>query len=262
MVREAERAGLKFDPKKVRDLNCCEEFASLRRKTIGAPGGPPIPEIEVQQPTPGFQKEELDFPALYSDLIPPKSKDDNEPHINGEGAFAEGVNGVELAVGASASSTRLAKEEEAEASRFARALDSAARKGHMHDVLCFNNGSSAIGVIAWNFMEYLPFRRMDLQPDGSWKSINWPLPKGEVRDIPADVVIHSSVIKRMKADPEYRPGNLIIGGGGRGIRKASKEYGIGKWKILREEGDPIGEVWVRDGKPPLPPSTPSTARSK
>jgi hypothetical protein len=53
----------------------------------------------------------------------------------------------------------------------------------------------------------------------------------------------------MKADPTYRPGNLIIGGGGRGVRFASSEYGIGKWKCLREEGDPVGEVWVRDGRP-------------
>jgi hypothetical protein len=53
----------------------------------------------------------------------------------------------------------------------------------------------------------------------------------------------------MQADPKYRPGNLIIGGGGRGVRFAPAEYGIGKWKILREEGDPVGECWVRDGPP-------------
>lgn len=49
-------------------------------------------------------------------------------------------------------------------------------------------------------MEYLPFRRMDLQEDGSWKAIIWPLPKGEVRDIPNNALIHGSVIKRMEAD--------------------------------------------------------------
>lgn len=51
----------------------------------------------------------------------------------------------------------------------------------------------------------------------------------------------------MEADPTYRPGNLIVGGGGRGVRFAPKAYGTGKWKLLREAGDPIGEVWVRDG---------------
>ena len=53
----------------------------------------------------------------------------------------------------------------------------------------------------------------------------------------------------MNADPLYRPGNLIVGGGGRGVRIAPRAYGIGKWKVLREEGDPIGECWVRDGAP-------------
>lgn len=94
-------------------------------------------------------------------------------------------------------------------------------------------------------MEYLPFRRMDLQADGSWKSIRWPLPKGEVRDVPDDVVVHNSVIKRMKADERYRPGNLILGGGGRGTKVAPREAGIGEWRVCREEGDPIGEVYVR-----------------
>ncbi|KAI9695136.1 MAG: hypothetical protein M1820_008904 [Bogoriella megaspora] len=97
----------------------------------------------------------------------------------------------------------------------------------------------------WNIMEYLPFRRMDLQADGSWKSINWPLPMGEVRDIPDDALIHGSVIKRMQTDPKYRPGNLICGGGGRGVKKAPAKYGMGEWKVFKEEGDIVGEVYVR-----------------
>jgi hypothetical protein len=66
--------------------------------------------------------------------------------------------------------------------------------------------------------------------------------------IPDNVVIHHSVIKRMQADPTYRPGNLIVGGGGRGVRCAPAKYGIGNWKLLRDAGDPIGECWIRDGK--------------
>lgn len=98
-------------------------------------------------------------------------------------------------------------------------------------------------------MEYLPFRRMDLQPNGTWKSITWPLPKGEVRDIPDDVVIHNSVVRRMEFDASYRPGNLIVGGGGRGIRRAPVSEGMGRWKVIREKGDLIGECFVRDGRP-------------
>ena len=99
--------------------------------------------------------------------------------------------------------------------------------------------------MSWRIMEFLPFRRMDLQPDGSWKSIRWPLPKGEVRDIPHDAKIHHSALRRMEADENYRPGNLIVGGGGRGVRRAPKHLGTGEWVVLREEGDPTGEVLVR-----------------
>ena len=65
-------------------------------------------------------------------------------------------------------------------------------------------------------------------------------------DIPNDVVIHHTVLERMRHDPSYRPGNLIIGGGGRGTRKAPAEYGMGQWRVCREEGDIVGECWVRD----------------
>ena len=99
-------------------------------------------------------------------------------------------------------------------------------------------------------MEYMPFRRMDLQPDGSWKPIRWPLPCGEVRDIPLTARVHGSVIRRMQMDPDYRPGNLIVGGGGRGMRRAPEEYGMGEWECVAEEGDPVGEVWVK--KTPAP----------
>ncbi|KAK5685744.1 hypothetical protein LTR17_026966 [Elasticomyces elasticus] len=107
-------------------------------------------------------------------------------------------------------------------------LETAAK---LHDSLAFGGGMSALGVSSWQIMEYLPFRRMDLQPDGSWKPINWPLPRGEVRDMPPNALIHMSVIHRMQADPMYRPGNVILGGGGRGIRKAPEEAGIGDWRV-------------------------------
>lgn len=129
--------------------------------------------------------------------------------------------------------------------RFLETLESSCTRGRIHDCLSFGQGLPMGTVISWKLMEYLPFRRMDLRKDGSWKAIRWPLPMGEVRDIPDDVKIHNSVIRRMRADPSYRPGNLIIGGGGRGKRKAPKEMGMGDWVVLREEGHPVGEVWVK-----------------
>lgn len=71
---------------------------------------------------------------------------------------------------------------------------------------------------------------------------------GEVRDIPEDAKIHHSAIRRMEADENYRPGNLIVGGGGRGVRKAPKELKIGEWVVHKNKGDPVGEVLVRKGK--------------
>lgn len=115
----------------------------------------------------------------------------------------------------------------------------------IHDSLEYGQGLGTIAVTAWKFMEYLPFRRMDLQPDGSWRPIRWPLPCGEVRDIPDAVRVHGSVIRRMHTDECYRPGNLIIGGGGRGVRLAAKEHGIGEWICVENPGDPIDEIWVR-----------------
>ena len=63
--------------------------------------------------------------------------------------------------------------------------------------------------------------------------------------MPRNAKVHHSAIKRMQADPSYRPGNLIIGGGGRGIVIAPPEAGIGEWTVVGEEGDHVGEVYVR-----------------
>ncbi|KAG8428364.1 hypothetical protein J3459_003997 [Metarhizium acridum] len=123
-----------------------------------------------------------------------------------------------------------------------------AHTSRLHDSLVYGGGLGAMAVTAWKLMEYLPFRRMDLQPNGSWKPIRWPLPRGEVRDIPDGVRVHGSVIRRLNEDETYRPGNLIMGGGGRGKRRAPKEYGIGDWVCVDEPGDAIGEIWVKRDK--------------
>jgi hypothetical protein len=52
----------------------------------------------------------------------------------------------------------------------------------------------------------------------------------------------------MKMDDQYRPGNLIIGGGGRGVRKAPAMHGIGDWECVADHGDPVGEIWMRKKK--------------
>ena len=134
---------------------------------------------------------------------------------------------------------------EAKARHFHESFHQNATLGYMHDCLSFGGGLPGTSVFSWRIMEYLPFRRMDLRADGSWHAIRWPLPQGETRDIPRDAKIHNTVIKRMEQDERYRPGNLIVGGGGRGLRVAPKKYGIGPWEVFEYQGDPVKEVYIR-----------------
>ena len=196
IVREAQRAGLEFDSDKMLNLNCCDDnYSNELANPVSNTVAPP--QIQVT-------RTESDHNIFNS----PKT-DKEQP------GWAEGM-----------------EPEPPKKSHFQHRLEVSAANGVLHDCLEYNNGLSAASVISWKIMEYLPFRRMDLQPDGSWKAISLPLPMGEVRDIPEDAWVHHSAIKRMEADPNYRPGNLIVGGGGRGMRKAPPELGIGQWEIL------------------------------
>lgn len=226
MVREAQKTGLQFDETKLRALHCTHEEAVLaeplepRRHTMNL-----VPTIEIDPASPA--------PVTDHENSPLEHRDE------------EGKRGISRDSSPSLSDLHHHHRH----TKFFRHLHSASTRGKIHDVLQFNNGASRLSVVSWNMMEYLPFRRMDLQEDGSWKAIVWPLPKGEVRDIPDNAIIHCSVIKRMEVDPNYRPGNLIVGGGGRGVRRAPAEMGMGKWKVFHEEGHPVGECYVRREKP-------------
>ena len=215
MVREAQRAGLEFDPQNMIQLKCCDEDFNMAPPALVTAQGLPIPEVQITS-----SPETPNHPDLF-----------RNPHSDVEKiGWAPGL-----------------QPEAPQQSKFHQNLHTAATKGVLHDCLVFNNGLSRGSVISWKVMEYMPFRRMDLRPDGSWKAISLPLPMGETRDIPDNAWIHHSAIKRMQADENYRPGNLIIGGGGRGVRRAPKEMGLGEWVVLKNEGDPIGEVYVRKG---------------
>ena len=218
MVREAQRAGLEFDGEAMLKLNCCDEDFNI--PALGLPNSfPPagndnLPEIEVTS----------------SPATPPVDIFHSPHQEKREPGWATGMEPTQV-----------------KSSKFHDTLHYAFTKGVLHDCLEFNGGLSHTSVVSWKLMEYMPFRRMDLRPDGTWKAITFPLPMGEVRDIPETAWIHHSAIRRMEADPNYRPGNLIIGGGGRGVRKAPKEYGIGNWEVLKGQGDPVGMVYIRKG---------------
>lgn len=66
--------------------------------------------------------------------------------------------------------------------------------------------------------------------------------------MPADAKVHHSAIRRMENNPRYRPGNLIMGGGGRGWITAPKKAGIGEWVVVGQEGDVVGERVMRKPK--------------
>ena len=202
MVREAQRAGLNFDDRKVRALNCAAPSPGPTLANLNE--GTTIPDIALSAPSPRVEDHQEEPSLSLSPLQQEQQQRQAElPDTSEKPPQPSTPDGS-------------AASNEPFSSPFARMLHTAATGGPIHDVLQFSNGAGALGVISWNAMEYLPFRRMDLQPDGSWRSVAWPLPMGEVRDVPKDVVVHGSVLRRMALDEGYRPGNLICGGGGRG----------------------------------------------
>lgn len=120
---------------------------------------------------------------------------------------------------------------------FVNALQIGGMKGRLHDLLVCGHGLSTVSVISWRLMEYLPLRRMEAQPDGKWKAVRWPPPRGQSRDVPTDARIHASALQRMKCDASYRPAGLTDG--------VSNDSGIGKWMIHSHEGDPVRERYIR-----------------
>ncbi|GJP91488.1 sporulation associated protein [Aspergillus niger] len=206
MVQEAKKAGLQFDPKKLKQFECDEEYDGEYT---------PINEHSQWHPRHEFCRDPIHNKAVNGQHMLKLAGDERK------------------------------KDASAPSNRFHDALVASSTDGFLHDCLEFNAGLPALSVISWRIMEYLPFRRMDLQTDGSWKPIRWPLPCGEVRDIPDDAQIHVSALRRMQTNPNYRPGNLIKGGGGRGVKVAPKELGIGQWELKAHGGDLVRETYVR-----------------
>ncbi|KAI4112624.1 MAG: hypothetical protein LQ345_006254, partial [Seirophora villosa] len=208
MIREAQRAGLELDDEQMFNLHCRDEDPRMLDATFPSTN----PAHQQQEWEQQAQQQQQQIPT-FQVTTPSQPNIFRSPHS--EHAQPGWHAGLEP--------------EAPKPSEFHRRLHHAATRSSLHDCLKFNNGLPRASVLSWKIMEYLPFRRMDLQPDGSWKAITMPLPMGEVRDIPEDAKIHHSAIRRMEADENYRPGNLIVGGGGRGVRKAPAELGIGEW---------------------------------
>lgn len=140
MVREAQRAGLNFDHEKMIQLKCCDDKATEWPESCEA-------TVSHEPNIPGVQVTSSSEPNIFG-----RSRSD----ITTKG-WAPGL-----------------QPEEPKRSDFHRTLHGAATKGMLHDCLEFNNGLTHMSVLSWKIMEYLPFRRMDLKPDGSWEAISFP----------------------------------------------------------------------------------------
>lgn len=158
MIRQAERAGLTFDPEKLIEMGLAEAIIDqdinnntngARRGTTGETQVPDI-RIDVSGSSPTASPNEKQAERAQA----------NWSHFNNVRDFG--------------------KSEEAPRRPFHDMLHKA-HVARIHDSLEFSSDLGIIPVLSWKFMEYLPFRRMDLQTDGSWKPIRWPLPGGETR---------------------------------------------------------------------------------
>lgn len=145
MVREAQRAGLEFDEYKMLKFSCCDEDYHIPSLGLNSTAQPPrnMPEIKITN-----SQSRIDTPDIF-----------HGPHHDKlEPGWAPGLEPQQPAT-----------------SDFHKSLSNAFTRGVLHDCLQFNNGLPATSVMSWKMMEYLPFRRMDLRPDGSWKAVSMPL---------------------------------------------------------------------------------------
>ncbi|KAJ4420896.1 hypothetical protein N0V82_004075 [Gnomoniopsis sp. IMI 355080] len=210
MVREAINAGLSFDIDKVVAMGCSAALGSPTTTSVPGPPQGTVPDIHVDASSPPFT------PMIDEGGPNEKSRQSSTTETGDDHPQSK-----------------------------AHEMLHKAHVARIHDSLSYDCGMSFMSVFSWKLMEYMPFRRMDLQRDGSWKPIRWPLPCGEVRDVPDNVRVHGSVIRRMQQDKMYRPGNLIVGGGGRGCRVAPESHGMGEWECVANPGDPVSEIWKK-----------------
>lgn len=187
MVREAMRAGLSFDMDKVAAMGCAdceEELEDEYEEAAGTRDGEMmsgeedggqqiVPDIMVRRPS-----------GSAATVL-----------VDGSAGHHDGGAPPDPAAADTAPTTSPSEEKHHKHNHF-HALIHTAHTARIHDSLSFKCGQPPLSVLAWRLMEYLPFRRMDLRPDGSWQPIRWPLPRGEVRDVPRDARVHGSVVAR------------------------------------------------------------------
>jgi hypothetical protein len=127
MVREARKAGLRFDEEKMIDMKCWDaEKPWIDNDFASAQEEPLAPDADV--------------PRLQVSGVPESPS----------ASKAVGENGFPL------------PSHDTKPTKFQQMLLDMASKSVKHDCLEFGGGLKATQVLSWGFMEYLPFRRMDL----------------------------------------------------------------------------------------------------
>jgi hypothetical protein len=141
MVREAQKAGLVFDPEKMQERGCYY-----------------VDDLHLKRPSKArgrtSRNEHLSVPVIeVNDAILPVS-----PIL--EDVTGDDSDGV--FEGASLKCTSIRKSAGNE--KFVDYLHSSSTRGQIHDSLQRKHGTPTLTVLQWNFMEFLPFRRMVRYP--------------------------------------------------------------------------------------------------
>ncbi|KAH1788599.1 hypothetical protein KXX36_006044, partial [Aspergillus fumigatus] len=116
-----------------------------------------------------------------------------------------------------------------------------AERAQIHDSLDYDSGRPT-ETFFWRLLEWIPFKRPKITPDGSVCMTRWHA-RGSRRPLPKDAKIHGSVIRRLRADPGYRPYNLGLGNKPNEMDKAEEDRNIGEWR--RIENDGLRDYWVK-----------------
>lgn len=134
-------------------------------------------------------------------------------------------------------------------SQFEYALKCATIHGQIHDSLRYNHGISWPNVMIWRLGEYVPFRRMEMRPAGSWEPVRYPLPRGKTRSVPANAIVHASTIRRMETVSNYRPTNLIEPANGKAATDLRPGSKIGEWEVHSHQGSIVRETYCHKKTP-------------
>lgn len=118
-----------------------------------------------------------------------------------------------------------------------------AEHSQIHDSLDYDSGKG-LTTLFWRLLEYLPFVRPIVQPNGTIRHSRWHR-RGQRRPLPQQALVHGSVVRRLRWDPDYRPYNLGLGLKPNMQDKKEEDREIGRWRRVAEDEGGVREYWVR-----------------